>query len=145
MLATMKALVKEKDICVLATSSIDAVPHCSLMVYVCDEACRNIYMATNRSTKKFKNLQKNPAVSLLIDSREVNPRQQVQALTVTGVYQPVDGKQEKEKIKTRLLERHPHLVDFMSHSHTVMLSIKVQSFLLLNGISSSHFASLSDV
>lgn len=144
MLATMKALVKEKDICVLATASTDAVPYCSLMAYVCDDACRRIYMATHRSTKKYKNLQQNPAVSLLIDSRETNSRQQIQALTVTGVYQPVDSEREKEQVKTRLLDRHPHLIDFMAHPHTVILSIKVQSFLLLNGITQSHFASLND-
>ena len=145
MLATMKALVKEKDICVLATASADAVPYCSLMAYVCDEACRKIYMATHNSTKKYKNLQQNPAVSLLIDSREINPRQQVQALTVTGVYQPMDDKREKEQIKTRLLNRHPHLKDFMSHPDTAILGIQVQSFLLLNGIAESHFASLNDL
>jgi len=145
MLTTMKALVKEKDICVLATASADAVPHCSLMAYICDEACRKIYMATHRSTKKYKNLQQNQAVSLLIDSRDINPRQQVQALTVTGVYRTIDSEREKEQVKTQLLDRHPHLIDFIDHPDTAILGIKLQSFLLLNGISESHFASLNDL
>jgi nitroimidazol reductase NimA-like FMN-containing flavoprotein (pyridoxamine 5'-phosphate oxidase superfamily) len=133
------------DICVLTTASADAVPHCSLMAYVFDEACRKIYMATHRSTKKYKNLHQNPAVSLLIDSRETNPRHQVQALTVTGVYRPLVIIREKEHVVTQLLERHPHLIDFIDHPDTAILGIKLHSFLLLNGIAESHFASFNDV
>ena len=145
MLTTMKALVKENDICVLATASADAVPHCSLMAYVCDEACREIYIATHRFTQKYNNLQQNPAVSLLIDSREINPRQQVQALTVTGLYRPIDKEWKKEQVKTQLLHRHPYLIDFINHPDTAILGINLQSFLLLNGIAKSHFASLDDL
>ena len=41
MLERMKALAKEKDICVLATAS-GSNPYCSLMAYVTDDACREI-------------------------------------------------------------------------------------------------------
>ena len=50
MIEKMKAFVKQKDICVLATSSADALPHCSLMAYVVDEQCEDAYMATYKST-----------------------------------------------------------------------------------------------
>ena len=53
MLEKMKALVKEIDICVLSTVSVDATPHCSLMAYVVNEKCREIYMATPTTTKKY--------------------------------------------------------------------------------------------
>jgi len=69
MLEEMKALAKQKDICVLATVS-DGNPHCSLMAYATDDDCREIYMITQKGTKKYKNLIKNPSVSLLIDTRE---------------------------------------------------------------------------
>ena len=69
MLERMKAVVREKDICVLATVSGDK-PHCSLMAYAADDDCREIYMVTHRKTNKYKNLKENPAVSLLIDTRE---------------------------------------------------------------------------
>ena len=69
MLSTMKNLAKEKDMCVLATASGGA-PHCSLMAYVTDEDCSEIYMATQRNTQKYKNVLENPFVSLLIDTRE---------------------------------------------------------------------------
>ena len=50
MLAEMKALAREKNICVLATVG-GRKPHCSLMAYVTDENCTEIYMVTHKNTK----------------------------------------------------------------------------------------------
>jgi nitroimidazol reductase NimA-like FMN-containing flavoprotein (pyridoxamine 5'-phosphate oxidase superfamily) len=59
MLERMKALAREKDICVLATLS-GARPHCSLMAYATDDRCTEIYMITHRHTTKYRNLTKTP-------------------------------------------------------------------------------------
>ena len=145
MLEKMKALVKEKDICVLSTVSKDATPHCSLMAYVADEKCREIYMATHSTTKKYRNLQQNPAVSLLIDSREITSRQKAQALTVSGIFETIDNENKKDMVEAKLLRRHPHLKDFIKHPNTALICIKVQSYLLLDGLTDSHFVNLEDV
>jgi len=145
MLEKMKALVRGKHICVLAKVSQDVTPHCSLMAYVAGEECREIYMATHSSTMKYQNFLHNPAVSLLIDSREVTPRQQAQALTVSGVFQPIDDKNKKERVKARLLRQHPHLKDFIKNPDTVLICIKVQSFLLLDGLTDSYFVNLKQI
>jgi general stress protein 26 len=145
MLEKMKALVRGKHICVLATVSQAATPHCSLMAYVADKECREIYMATYSSTLKYKNLVNNPAVSLLIDSREVIPRRKAQALTVNGIFQPIDDKNKKEPIRIQLLKQHPHLKDFIENPDTVLICIKVQSFLLLDGLTNSHFVNVKQI
>ena len=144
MIETMKAIAKENSMCVLATVSADAIPHCSLMAYTTDEACREIYMATQKSTQKYKNLQQNPAVSLLIDTRETQFHQQIRAMTVDGVYQSTDNEKSKIHILKKLLERHPHLKDFFSHADIVFLCIKLRSFLLLNDVSESHYVKIDD-
>jgi len=59
MLEKMKELVRKKNICVLATVS-DYKPYCSLMAYITDATCKEIYMVTHKNTTKFNNLQKNP-------------------------------------------------------------------------------------
>jgi nitroimidazol reductase NimA-like FMN-containing flavoprotein (pyridoxamine 5'-phosphate oxidase superfamily) len=84
MLEKMKSLAREKDICVLATVS-NKKPHCSLMAYVTDDECREIYMVSHKQTRKYKNLLENPSASLLIDTREENlgtSRPEAKALTV---------------------------------------------------------------
>ncbi len=69
MLETIRSLIKSKDVCVLSTVS-GGEPHCSLMSYVTDDDCREFYMLTLPATKKYRNLEGNSAVSLLIDTRE---------------------------------------------------------------------------
>jgi len=141
MLEKMKALVRKKDICVLATVSGDK-PYCSLMAYIADVACEEIYMVTHKNTTKYDNLQKNPLVSLLIDSRETQPISSAQALTIGGVFIPIIDENKKQKIRDRMLESFPHMKDFIHHPESKLIRIKINSFLLLDGLTESHFVSL---
>ena len=137
----MRALVKEKNLCVLATVS-EGKPHCSLMSYVTDEEGREIYMTSHRRTKKFANLMANPSVSLLIDTREEDrgsKRANVKALTVEGEFQKIDDLARKDLIRERLLRTHPHLIDFIHDPDAEIFSIKVKSFQLLDGVKNSYF------
>ena len=138
MLKEMKALAKEKNICVLATVAGDK-PYCSLMAYVTDENCEEIYMVTLRDTRKYKNLTENPAVSLLIDSREKSPRSETKALTVEGVRAEIESEEKRKAVQARLLNVHPHLAGLIAHPESEILCVKIRSFLLLNGLQEAHF------
>jgi len=140
MLAKMKRMLKEKDICVLATVS-GSQPHCSLMAYMADDDGREIYMVTLRDTKKYKNLTQNPAVSLLIDTREddVGPqRSRAKALTVNGKFQTVD-REKQVRIRARILRRHPQLQEIFAKSEAEIFAVRIESFQLLEGVTDSHF------
>ena len=144
MIGKMKALVKRKDICVLATVS-ENNPYCSLMAYVTDNDCREIYMVTNRQSTKFRNLSANPSVSLLIDTREEHTgmqRPDAQALTVSGVYQEIQDETKKTRIRSKLLEKHPHIKNLMDMPDAEIFCVKVTSFLLLDGVLEAHFETL---
>jgi nitroimidazol reductase NimA-like FMN-containing flavoprotein (pyridoxamine 5'-phosphate oxidase superfamily) len=140
MLAKMKRMLKEKDICVLATVS-GSQPHCSLMAYMADDDGREIYMVTLRDTKKYKNLTQNPAVSLLIDTREddVGPqRSRAKALTVNGKFQTVD-REKQVRIRARILRRHPQLQEIFAKSEAEIFAVRIESFQLLEGATDSYF------
>jgi len=144
MLEKMKQLAREKDICVLATTS-GGTPHCSLMAYVVDDDCREIYMATFKKTTKFRNLMENPDVSLLIDTREEHAgplRPEAKAMTVDGTFQEIEDHTKKARIRAKLLEKHPHLGEFLAHPDAEVFCIKVRSFLLLDGLTEAHFEEL---
>jgi nitroimidazol reductase NimA-like FMN-containing flavoprotein (pyridoxamine 5'-phosphate oxidase superfamily) len=141
MLEQMKALARNKNMCVLATIA-KAKPYCSLMAYVTDEFCEEIYMVTHRKTQKYKNLLENPAVSLLIDTREKRPRNRTQALTVEGTFHKIEDETKKGRVKNTLLKYHPHLKDFIDHPDAVLICIKIKAFLLLNGLTESHYVQL---
>jgi nitroimidazol reductase NimA-like FMN-containing flavoprotein (pyridoxamine 5'-phosphate oxidase superfamily) len=141
MIEFMKQLAKEKDICVLATVSGEK-PHCSLMAYTTDEECGEIYMATHRATKKFKNLMANPSVSLLIDTREEHKgshRPEAKAMTVSGAFERLEDRQKEALARARLLSRHPHLKEFLAHPDAEVICIRIRSFLLLDGLTDAHF------
>jgi nitroimidazol reductase NimA-like FMN-containing flavoprotein (pyridoxamine 5'-phosphate oxidase superfamily) len=144
MIEKMKALVRQKNICVLATVS-EKTPHCSLMAYVTDNDCREIYMVTNRQTTKFKNLSANPSVSLLIDTRDEHTgmhRPNTKALTVAGLYQEVQDETKKIRIRDKLIAKHPHIKELADMPDAEILCIKVKSFLLLDGVSEAHYETL---
>ena len=142
MLEEMKRLVSERGICVLATVS-EGKPHCSLMAYVSDAECREIYMVTHRDTKKYRNLVNNPLVSLLIDTREGPTRDsETVALTVDGLCRPIKAEAKKASVAAMLLDRHPHLKVFLDQPHAALLSIEITSFLLLDGLTEAHYQEL---
>jgi len=140
-LKEIKALAREKNICVLATVA-DGKPHCSLMAYVTDENCKEIYMVTHKNTTKYENLINNPSVSLLIDTRDISPLSQAKALTIEGTCTAIESKEKREKVRDRLLAVHPHLAGFINHPEAEVLRIKICSFLLLNGLQEAHFQSI---
>jgi nitroimidazol reductase NimA-like FMN-containing flavoprotein (pyridoxamine 5'-phosphate oxidase superfamily) len=141
MLAEMKDLVRTHSACVLATSAGNR-PYCSLMAYATNDDASEIYMATQRSTRKFANLVANPVVSLMIDTRNEVPRPQVRALTVEGTCAPVTDPARKEQIRAQLLASHPQLATFLDHEDCAILCVTVSSFLLLKGLTEAHYAAL---
>jgi nitroimidazol reductase NimA-like FMN-containing flavoprotein (pyridoxamine 5'-phosphate oxidase superfamily) len=141
MLKRMKKLVKDKDVCVLATVTKN-VPHCSLMSYVPDRDCREIYMMTRKGTKKYRNLAANRTVSLLIDTREEDcgaDRAKIKALTVSGVFTTIGDKGKKKLVRQKLLRKHPQLKPFADDPDTEVFAVKVKSFQLLDGVEDSYF------
>ena len=144
MLEKMKALVRKKDTCVLATVG-QGCPHCSLMAYVTDGECSEIYMATQKGSRKYRNLMENPLVSLLIDTREDQHGQkgaEAMALTVAGTLQQTDNPNKNHAMREKLLARHPRLNDFLNQPDVTIICIKISSFLLLKGLKDSYFEEL---
>jgi len=144
MLEVMKNMMRAEDTCVLATVSGNE-PHCSLMSYTVDEDCREIYMMTFRNTRKYENLLSNPAVSLLVDTRQEDDpadRLRTKALTVSGHFERIEKEATRLAVKKRLLERHPHLLAFAENPDTEVFIVKVKSLQLLDGITDASFVSL---
>lgn len=138
MLTEMKALAIKKDICVLATVT-GQKPYCSLMAYITNERCEEIYMVTHKNSTKYQNMLQNPAVSLLIDTRESSPRSQAKALTVEGVFCKIENAVKQKQVAAKLLKMHPHLDAFMQHPEADVFCVKISSFLLLDGLQQAHF------
>jgi len=141
MLKEMKKIVKDKEVCVLATVT-DNVPHCSLMSYVADRDCREIYMMTLKGTKKYRNLAVNKTVSLLIDTREEDcgsDRARIKALTVNGLFTPIKSAAKRKLVRQKLLNKHPQLKALAGDPDAEVFAIRVKSFQLLDGVKNAYF------
>ena len=143
MIEQMKDLAKQNNTCVMATIT-DRKPYCSLMAYVTNRDCTEVYMVTHRQTQKYQNLIENPAVSLLIDTRDISPRSQARAMTVDGVYQKISNPDKVNKVRQKLLSAHPNFSEFLAHPEAEVLRIKIKSFLLLDGLTQSFFRDISE-
>jgi nitroimidazol reductase NimA-like FMN-containing flavoprotein (pyridoxamine 5'-phosphate oxidase superfamily) len=142
MRSDIQKMISENKVCVLATVS-DAAPHCSLMSYATDKDCREIYMATLKDTKKYRNLIANPAISLLIDTRNTDPNSKTRALTVTGVCQTIGNDKRIKEIRKALLKKHPDLNDFFNNPDARIVVIKATSLQLLDSVTDSYFEQLT--
>ena len=144
MLEKMKDIVKGNDLCVLATVS-EGKPNCSLMSYISDDEGQEIYLISQKQTKKYFNLMENPTVSLLIDTREEGKGQRriyIKALTISGEFQTINDPGKKDLLRSRFLKRHPHLTDFLNDSGAELFSIKIKSYQLLNGVKDAFFETI---
>jgi nitroimidazol reductase NimA-like FMN-containing flavoprotein (pyridoxamine 5'-phosphate oxidase superfamily) len=141
MIDEMKALLRERTMCVLATVS-GSQPHCSLMAYAADAGGSEIYLSTLRSTRKFRNISENAAVSLLVDTREEVPRGSARALTIEGTCRPMPAGPEREHARASLLSHHPHLERLLLDPDCEILCVRVSSFLLLKGLTEGYRAEL---
>ncbi len=144
MIENMINIIKTNDLCVLATVSARQ-PHCSLMAYVTDDECREIYLISYKHTKKYANLMENPKVSLLIDTRHKDKqrrREDIKALTVYGNFQTIEDSNKRDTIKEKFLQKHPHLTNFLYEPDVDIFLIKIKSLQLLAGVKDSFFETL---
>ncbi|UZP68518.1 pyridoxamine 5'-phosphate oxidase family protein [Desulfovibrio mangrovi] len=139
MLERMQAILRENDICVLATTD-SCKPHTSLMTYFCAEDAESLYMLTRRNTRKFENILKNPNVSILIDTRLQHcgsSHDKTCALTVAGTANVLDGPEHKDII-LKLLNKNKELNTLTDAGDTAILHISITSLQLLEGVANSH-------
>ncbi|MFO7568388.1 MAG: pyridoxamine 5'-phosphate oxidase family protein [Smithellaceae bacterium] len=138
----IKKLIADNKVCVLATVS-EGRPHCSLMSYAHADDCREIYMVTQKGTKKYANLKQNRCVSLLIDSRKKEEEGRTRALTVTGFFEEDLTENQKLQIRQNLLARHPDLTTFFNDANAEIILVKVSALQLLDGLTDAYFEEIT--
>ncbi len=143
----IRNLIRKQNTCVLATASNNQ-PYCSLMAYASNTTCDEIYLMTLNEGRKYQNMCENPAVSLLIDTRQgsldFDPAETL-ALTVSGRFNRVLKELERKRIRNILSIRHPELKNFFKNPQGEPVKISVESYLFLEGPTRSHYGVVSDL
>ncbi len=144
MIDRMLTLLKEQTMCVLATCD-EEKPYCSLMAYVTDDSGRTVYLVTLGGSRKYRNIVRNPHVSLLVDTRTlqvVSDRGTVQALTVLGECSTVTDEGPRRELLDRIAAAHPQTAPLAASPDARLLAVRVNALLLLDGVDKAHFETL---
>lgn len=128
-------LIKNNDILVLATC-VEKKPHTSLMAYTSSDDGLEIYMLSSTESKKWKNINQNPNVGIMIDDRDEKleeSRHTVKALTLTGRHVPIISDTERNSVFNSISKSIPSISEQFTGSNNDIIRIKVASMQLLDG------------
>lgn len=99
-------------------------------------------MVTHKDSDKYRNLQTNDYVSLLIDTRSNQVEKSKKALTVNGRFSQINDEATLYRVKKELINRHPELKVFLDNESSCVFTVEIESFLLLDGFTDSYFVTV---
>jgi len=107
-------------------------PYSSLVAFSSSENLEEVYFATPKTTRKFRNLNQENRVSMLIDNRsnEIEDFHHAMAVTVLGSAEVVQGSYKKEVMGIYLV-KHPYLTDFVNSESCALVLIHVDKYVLV--------------
>ena len=130
----IEAVFKTSGFAVLATEG-NGQPHASLIAITPLENYRQLVFATYRNTLKYRNIEYNSKVAVLIESEGVDKEAlKVKiVLTIIGYIEEI-SKAENEAAYQAHLNKHPELESFMLSPDCTLIRVIAQSYQIVNGI-----------
>ncbi|MEN6490258.1 MAG: pyridoxamine 5'-phosphate oxidase family protein [Smithella sp.] len=129
---TIRELLRTQKLAVLSTHG-SGQPYASLVAFVASGDLKYLYFATARSTRKYHNLDVDPRVAMLIDSRSnlESDIHEAAAVTATGNAGEV-WEQEKDQGVRLYLPKHPYLQDFIRAESCALIRVTVETYYLVS-------------
>jgi nitroimidazol reductase NimA-like FMN-containing flavoprotein (pyridoxamine 5'-phosphate oxidase superfamily) len=130
--SALRELFASQRLAVLATCEEGEQPYANLMAFAVSDDLKSLLLATSRSTRKYANLDADPRVALLIDSRthQASDIHKAMAVTVLGDAEEVAGA-ERDRLLRIYLDKHPNLEAFASAPSCALFRVNVRSYYLV--------------
>ena len=123
-------LLVSQKLAVLATSK-DGQPYNCLVAVAGSEDLKHLLFCTSRSTRKYRELETDPRVSILLDDRSNREADFDNAVAVTAIGRAKEAQGvDRERSVRKYLEKHPHLVDFVNSPDTALIQIDVAEYVI---------------
>jgi len=117
---------------VLATTE-NGQPYLSLMAFATTSDLQYLLVATYRATRKYRNIEADPRVALLVDNRTNQPTDTEQAMAVTALGAAKEvGAAEKDRFLQIYLAKHPHLEKFVTSPECALIEVEVERYLVVS-------------
>jgi nitroimidazol reductase NimA-like FMN-containing flavoprotein (pyridoxamine 5'-phosphate oxidase superfamily) len=124
----IQRLFREQKVGVLSTD-MDGQPYASLVGFLASEDLRNLFFATERTTRKYTALTANPRVAMLIDSRpgRTEDFEHAVAVTVIGRASEVDRQEHRDTVEA-YRARHPALRGFIESPSSALIRVSAEVY-----------------
>jgi nitroimidazol reductase NimA-like FMN-containing flavoprotein (pyridoxamine 5'-phosphate oxidase superfamily) len=108
----------------------DGLPYSNLVSFAISEDLRSLVFVTDRNTRKYRNIQENKNISLLIDNRTNQPSDVSQAIAVTVIGTAREETENRSSLQAVFLTRHPHLQQFVDNLNNAMILVTVIEYII---------------
>ena len=128
---TIRKLFRTQRLAVLSTQS-SGQPYASLVAFVAAEDLAHLYFATPRTTRKYHNLDTDPRVAMLMDTRSnlESDIHEAVAVTAVGIAYEIRERDRKEGMEL-YLSKHPYLQDFVRAESCALIRVTVKTYYLV--------------
>lgn len=106
------------------------LPYSNLVSFAVTDDLRALVFVTGRNTRKYRNMQENHNISLLIDSRTNTPADTSHAVAITVVGTAREETDDKSILQSILLARHPQLRHFVEAPDSAIILVTVQEYII---------------
>jgi len=129
-------VLTSQSIAVLGTSK-DNEPYSSLVGFVTSEDLRELIFATMRQRMKYRNIEANPRVTLMIDDRseQNSDFNETTSITIVGTAEDVMG-ESRADYASKLIKRHPALTDFVSFPDCAIIRVTIDKIYVVSDFES---------
>ncbi|MHA1949503.1 MAG: pyridoxamine 5'-phosphate oxidase family protein [Candidatus Thorarchaeota archaeon] len=125
-------VLNSQRIAVLGTSK-DGEPYSCLVGFALTEDLKELVFATMRERLKYRQMEANPRVTLMIDDRDVQNSDfnDTTSLTIVGSATDITGS-DRERYASLLLKQHPVLTEFVRAPDCAVMRVSVDKIYVVS-------------
>lgn len=124
-----KEILTSQYFAVLSTVS-GRLPYNNLVSYAVTSDLKSVIFITDRTTRKFKNIQGNRNISLLIDNRTNKPSDISNASAITIIGTAHESTEGISNLQTVFLARHPNLHQFVKNPDNAVIVVDIIEYIV---------------
>jgi nitroimidazol reductase NimA-like FMN-containing flavoprotein (pyridoxamine 5'-phosphate oxidase superfamily) len=108
----------------------DGQPYSNLITFAITNDLESLVFITDRNTRKYRNINENSRISVLIDTRTNQPSdiKNAKAITVIGTAQEVT--ENKNALQALFLDKHPGLRQFVFKPSNAVILVTIQEYII---------------
>ena len=106
------------------------LPHSNLVSFAVTEDLKSLVFVTGRNTRKYRNMQDNHNISLLIDNRTNRPSDTSQAIAIAAIGIAREETDNRSLLRDIFLARHPQLRHFVEAPDSAIMLVTIREYIV---------------